>query len=163
LAQILSQIHARYDQLVYPLIFWTGCGGCGFMESDEGLHRVTSIIRRVLICLLFQPRDHLLQQLTMLREEFICALSERLSNIQVSHLINAERQHFTREDESMIRCLKTSPKNTAEYHSSQFQLQTVTNIGGTSQRSVCTLYTTRASNMLPHLHNESILRRLPSP
>jgi hypothetical protein len=27
--QKLCQVHMLYDQLVYPLIFWTGSGGCG--------------------------------------------------------------------------------------------------------------------------------------
>jgi hypothetical protein len=31
--QKLSQAHILYDQLVYPLIFWTGSGCCSLMES----------------------------------------------------------------------------------------------------------------------------------
>jgi hypothetical protein len=42
-AQKLSQAHILYDQLVYPLIFWTGSGGCGVMESEK-LHGWTTLI-----------------------------------------------------------------------------------------------------------------------
>jgi hypothetical protein len=33
--QKLSQAYMLHDQLVYPLIFWTGSGGCGVMESER--------------------------------------------------------------------------------------------------------------------------------
>jgi hypothetical protein len=29
----LSQFHMLYDQLLYPLIFWSGTGGCGVAEG----------------------------------------------------------------------------------------------------------------------------------
>jgi hypothetical protein len=43
--QKLSQAHALYDQFVYPLIFWTGSGGCGVMESEK-LQGCTRLIRQ---------------------------------------------------------------------------------------------------------------------
>jgi hypothetical protein len=46
-----------------------------------------------------QPRDHFIHQLTSLREEFICAVSGRLVNIQIKYLAQVERQCFAREDE----------------------------------------------------------------
>jgi hypothetical protein len=33
--QRLSQTHMIYNQLVYPLVFWTGSGGYGVMESEN--------------------------------------------------------------------------------------------------------------------------------
>jgi hypothetical protein len=32
--QKLSQSHVLYDQLGHPLIFWTGAGECGIVESE---------------------------------------------------------------------------------------------------------------------------------
>jgi hypothetical protein len=32
--QKFSQAYVPYDQLVYPLIFWTGSGGCGMEDVD---------------------------------------------------------------------------------------------------------------------------------
>jgi hypothetical protein len=55
--QKLSQAHMLYDQLMYPLIFWTGSGGYGVMESEK-LQGCTTLIRKVLISLILQPRDH---------------------------------------------------------------------------------------------------------
>jgi hypothetical protein len=55
--QKLSQAHMIYDRLVYPLIFWTGSGGCGMMESEK-LQGCRTLVRKVLISLILQPRDH---------------------------------------------------------------------------------------------------------
>jgi hypothetical protein len=96
--QQLSQNHMLYDQLVYPLIFWTGSGGCGITES-ENLQGSTTLIRKVLISLILQPRNHFIHQLTSLREEFICAVSGRLIKIHIKYLAQAERRSFAREDE----------------------------------------------------------------
>jgi hypothetical protein len=52
-----SQTHMLYDQFVYPLIFWTGFGGFDVMESEK-LQGCTTLIRKVLIFLVLQPRDH---------------------------------------------------------------------------------------------------------
>jgi hypothetical protein len=71
--QKLSQEHMLYDQLVYPLIFWTGSGGCGVMESEKW-QGCTALILKVLISLILQPQDHFIHQLISLREEFICAV-----------------------------------------------------------------------------------------
>jgi hypothetical protein len=55
--QKLSQFHMLYDQLVYPLISWTGSGGCGVLQS-ENPQGSTTLIRKVLIFLMLQFRDH---------------------------------------------------------------------------------------------------------
>jgi hypothetical protein len=51
-----SQAHMLYDQLVYPLIFWTGSSGCGVMEPEK-LQSCMTLIRKVLISLILQPKD----------------------------------------------------------------------------------------------------------
>jgi hypothetical protein len=63
--QKLSQTHMLYDQLVYPLIFWTGPGGCGVMESEK-LQGCTTLIQKVLISFILQSRDHFIHQLITL-------------------------------------------------------------------------------------------------
>jgi hypothetical protein len=88
--QKLSQVYMLYDQLVYPLIFWTGSRGCGVMESEK-LQGCTTLIRKVLISLLLQPRDHFIHQLITLREEFICAVFGRLVNLNIKFIAQAER------------------------------------------------------------------------
>jgi hypothetical protein len=55
--QKLSQAHMLYDQLVYPLIYWTRSGVCGVMESEK-LQGCRTLIRKVLISLILQPRNH---------------------------------------------------------------------------------------------------------
>jgi hypothetical protein len=63
--QKFSQAHMLYGQVAYPLIFWTGSGGCGVMESEK-LQGCTTLIRKVLISLILQPRDHFIHQLITL-------------------------------------------------------------------------------------------------
>jgi hypothetical protein len=43
--QKLSQSYMLYDPLVYPLIFWTGAGGCGIVESER-LQGSTTFLRQ---------------------------------------------------------------------------------------------------------------------
>jgi hypothetical protein len=56
-------------------------------------------IRKVLICVMLQRRDHFVHALETLREEFICSVSGRLVNIAINWLLAAQRNHFAREDE----------------------------------------------------------------
>jgi hypothetical protein len=83
--QKFSQAHMLYDQPGYPLIFWTGSGGCGMMESEK-LQGCTTLIWKVLISLLLQPRDHFIHQLKTLREEFIGAGFGRLVNLNIKFI-----------------------------------------------------------------------------
>jgi hypothetical protein len=94
----LCQHIMLYDKLVYPLIFWDGHGGCGSADSDES-RRVPTLIRKSLIALCLQDRGHFIHKLQTLREEFICAISGRLSNMRVQFLAKAQRRYFAREDE----------------------------------------------------------------
>jgi hypothetical protein len=87
-----------YDKLVYPLIFWDGHGGCGAVEQDQW-RGATLLIRKSLISLVLQPRDHFIHSLATLREEFICAVAGRLANIRVKFLAQAQHRQFSREDE----------------------------------------------------------------
>jgi hypothetical protein len=96
--QKLSQSHMLYDQLVYPLIFWTGADGCGIMESER-LQGSTTLIRNILIVLILQPRDRFIHQLGTLREEFICTISDLLISLDITYLAQTQRQYLAREDE----------------------------------------------------------------
>jgi hypothetical protein len=98
-----------YDQLVYPLIFWTGSGGCGVMESEK-LHGCTTLIRKVLISLILQTRDHFIHQLITLREEFICSVFGRLINLNIKFIAQAQRRRCAREDEILDQNPEGRPK-----------------------------------------------------
>jgi hypothetical protein len=54
-----------YDQLVYPLIFWTGYGGYGILQSEKP-EGATALIRKVRISLTLRLRQHFIRQLTTL-------------------------------------------------------------------------------------------------
>jgi hypothetical protein len=71
----LHQTDAAYDQLVYPLIFWQGQGGCGILTDEDGV-KASNQIRKVLICLMLQPRGHFIHAMETLREKFLCATYE---------------------------------------------------------------------------------------
>jgi hypothetical protein len=96
--QKLCQFHLTCDQLVYPLIFWTGSCGCGILQSEK-LRGANILIREVLTSLILQPRDHFIHQLTTLREEFICAVYGCLINLKIKFLAQVKRRLFAREDE----------------------------------------------------------------
>jgi hypothetical protein len=96
--QNLSQAHMLYDQLVYPLIFWTGSGGCGVMKSEK-LQGCTTLIRKVLISRILHRRDRFIHQLITLREGFICAVFGRLVNLNIKFIAQAQIRYFAREDE----------------------------------------------------------------
>jgi hypothetical protein len=64
------------------------------------------LIRKVLICLMSQSRDHSMHAMEIPREEFICAISGRLVHIAVKNLFAAQRSFFAREDE--IRAIETA-------------------------------------------------------
>jgi hypothetical protein len=94
--QKLSQSHVLYDQLVYPLIFWTKAGGRGITESER-LQGSATLIRKVLIAVILQPHDHFIHQLGTLREEFICAVYRRSIKLDIKYLAQAQRRCFARE------------------------------------------------------------------
>jgi hypothetical protein len=108
--QKLSQTHRFYNQLVYPLIFWTGSGGCAVMESEK-LQSCTTLIRKVLISLILQPRDHFIHQLITLREEFICAVFDGLVNLNIEFIAQAQRRYFAMEDEIWIKIQREVQRN----------------------------------------------------
>jgi hypothetical protein len=68
--QKLSHVHLICEQVIYPLIFWTGSGGCGTMESEQ-YQGCTTLLQEVLISLLLQSWDHFIHQVISFREEFV--------------------------------------------------------------------------------------------
>jgi hypothetical protein len=91
------------------LTFWTGSGGSGVMESEK-LQGCTTLIRKVLISLILQPRDHFIHQLITLREAFICAVFGRLVNLNIKFVAQAQRQYFAGEDEILDQNPEGTPK-----------------------------------------------------
>jgi hypothetical protein len=94
----VTQWTTQYDQLIYLLIFWNGRGGCG-AKQGETMQGSTKRIRKVVICLMLQLRNHFLHALDTLREEFLCSVSSRLINIHINWLLAAQRSYLAREDE----------------------------------------------------------------
>jgi hypothetical protein len=74
--QKLRQFHTLYDQLAYQLIFWSGSGGCGVLQSEKP-QWLAALIRKVLISIILRPRDHFTPQFKHLREEFTCTVYGR--------------------------------------------------------------------------------------
>jgi hypothetical protein len=107
--QEFSQTHMLDHQFVYSLIFWTGFGGCGVMESEK-LQGCTIFIRKVFTFLILQPGDHFIHQLITLREKFLCVVFGRLVNINIKFLAQSQRRHFAREDEIWVQNPEGSPK-----------------------------------------------------
>jgi hypothetical protein len=83
----ISQCEMRYDQLVYPLIFWSGAGGCG-PPVGALMRGATMAIRRVAIVLILRSLGHCIHTMPALWEEFVCAVSGRLINLNIQYLIN---------------------------------------------------------------------------
>jgi hypothetical protein len=79
--------------LIYPLIFWNGTGGCG-VEAGQPFQKATTLMRKSLIALVMQPRGYFLHEMGTLREEFICALSGRLVNLNIKYLAEMEKDLF---------------------------------------------------------------------
>jgi hypothetical protein len=73
---------------------------------------VATLIRKVLISLALQPRDHFIHQLGTLREEFICAVSGRPTNLKIKFLEQAEQRYLVREDE-----IRAAEQNSEKEHS----------------------------------------------
>jgi hypothetical protein len=86
----VAQSTTQYDQLIYPLRFWNGKGGCGVKPGDT-IQGSTKLIRKGLICLMLQPRDHFLHVSETLREEFLGSMSSRLINMHINWLLAAQR------------------------------------------------------------------------
>jgi hypothetical protein len=74
------------------------------------LQGCTALIRKALISLILQPRDHFTHQLITLREEFICAVFGRLVNLNITFIAQPQRRYFAREDEILDQNPAGSPK-----------------------------------------------------
>jgi hypothetical protein len=79
------------------------------MESEK-LQGYMTLIQKVLISFILQPRDHFIHQLITLREEFICAVFGRLVNLNIKFITQAQRRYFAREDEILDQNPGGSPK-----------------------------------------------------
>jgi hypothetical protein len=58
----------------------------------------TSAIRKLAIALILKPRGHFIHTMPTLREEFVCAVSGRLINLNIQYLISTQAP-LAREDE----------------------------------------------------------------
>jgi hypothetical protein len=73
---------------------------------------------------MLQSRDHFIQGIETLREEFICAVSGRLVNIATNWLLAAQCSHFSREDE--IRAMGNDDSPEKEFGFQSFLLSSIT-------------------------------------
>jgi hypothetical protein len=96
--QELCKCQMLYDQLVYPLIFWTGLTASGILESDK-LQGSRTPIRKVLVSLILQSPDHFIYQVTTLREEFAWTASRGFVNSNIKFRQQAQRRCLAREDD----------------------------------------------------------------
>jgi hypothetical protein len=102
----IPQCEMRYDQLVYPLIFWSGAGGCG-LPVGASMRGATTVIRKVAIALILRPRGHFIHTMPTLREEFVCAISGRLISLNIQYLFSTQAA-LAREDE--VRHAEDGPR-----------------------------------------------------
>jgi hypothetical protein len=79
------------------------------MESEK-LQGCMTLIRKVLISLILQLRDHFIHQLMTLREELIYVVFGRLVNLNIRLISQAQRRYFAREDEILDQNPEGSPK-----------------------------------------------------
>jgi hypothetical protein len=89
----IIQWTTQCDQLIYPLIFCKGKGGCE-AKPGQTMQGWTKLIRKVLICLTLQPRGHFLHAVETLREKFLCSTSGLLINIHINWLLTAQRSYL---------------------------------------------------------------------
>jgi hypothetical protein len=124
------------------------------MESEK-LQGCTTLIRKVLISLIPQPRDHFIHQLITLREEFICAVFGRLVNLNIKLIVQAQRRYFAREDDTLDQNPEGSPK---EYGLKTFISPSVTGIDDYWRYIATKCFTISTqfglSNLFSHFHNE---------
>jgi hypothetical protein len=69
------------------------------MIKGERLQGATTLVRKVLTCLMLQPSDHSIDSFETLREDFLCATNRRLVNLQVKWLLGAQAASLARENE----------------------------------------------------------------
>jgi hypothetical protein len=79
------------------------------MESEK-LQGCTTLIRKVLISFILQPRGHFIHQMITLREEFICAVFGCLVNLNIKFIVQAQKRYFAREEEILDQNPEGSPK-----------------------------------------------------
>jgi hypothetical protein len=126
------------------------------MESEK-LQGCTTLIRKVLISLILEPRDHFIHQLITFREEFISAVFDRLVNLNIKFIAQARKRYFAGEDEILNQNSEGSPK---EYGLRMFIPPSITD-NDKYWRHVATkcfaISTQLGSPTFCHFHNEPSL------
>jgi hypothetical protein len=151
--QKFLQAHMLSDQLGYPLIFWTEFGGCGVMESEK-LQGCTTLIRKMLVSFILQPRDHFIRQLITLREEFTCVIFGRLVNLNIKFIAQAQKGYLARENDILDQDPDGSPRNMHLEHSFHPTELIAINIGDISLQNVSLLPLSCVLQPFSHFHNE---------
>ena len=90
----INEITAEYDQLLFPLMFWNGQGGCGQFEGEKDWD--IKMMKRICICLCMQPQSHYFHRLISLREEYICTVYGRWMKRKVEK--EKQRQMLVRKE-----------------------------------------------------------------
>lgn len=88
--QEILKFHMLCEEFVYLLTFCTGSGTWGILESEK-LHGSTTLIRKAMASLILQRRNHFIHQSTTLPEDFIGGVSDRLINLNIESLGQAQR------------------------------------------------------------------------
>jgi hypothetical protein len=68
-------------------------------------------MRKALIAFVLQSREHFLHQMPTLREEFICAISGRLININIKSRPSARGRFLVKPKFARVTTIRT-PRNT---------------------------------------------------
>ena len=77
-----------YDQLIYPLLFWNGSGGCGRLENENKFNSTT--FRYCLKAMCLMGKDYFLNKCPFLREEYICSVYGRLMQMRINFQFNLQ-------------------------------------------------------------------------
>ena len=79
----INPISSDYDQLLYPLIFFEGKGGCGKLPNETAWK--IDLMKRACCCLLMQPSKHYINKLSYLREEYLCSVYGRIMQYRINY------------------------------------------------------------------------------
>jgi hypothetical protein len=74
-----------------------------------------TVIRKVAISLILQPRDHFIHTIPTLRGEFVCRVSDRVINLNIKDLVTAQaalaREHEVRQADEGAHDLEYGLRN----------------------------------------------------
>jgi hypothetical protein len=83
--QEILKFHMLCDEFAYLLIFCTGSGTWGILESEK-LQGPTTLIRKAMASLILQRRNHFIHQSSTLPDDFIGGASDHLINMNTESL-----------------------------------------------------------------------------